>query len=322
MKTVKTEPTNETTETKSQARAWQPGSILFGLILILLGILFLLQNAGVLNLEIDRIWQLWPLFIIAVGLSLMSVRGWLASSITALFIVGALSLAGLVAFGVLTPGSDRATTNKTVEIERKNIAASETTQNASISIKDGAGNITIRSSDTVPLVKASLESNVMDLSQTSRTVNGRQSVELIVENNDGRWWSGDFKNDLNVTLTESLPLSLAIDSGASNINANLTNVTLSRLDIDAGASNLDVMLGSKSDALNVEFDAGMSNIKFKVPKSSGIRLVIDSPMSNLDIPELNKINDDTYESANYSTADKKINFDGNMGMAKFSIEYY
>jgi hypothetical protein len=322
MKPDDTETKIESPKAVSEPQAWKPGSLLLGLILILLGVLFLLQNANMLHLELDRIWQLWPLFIVAIGLSMLSVRGWLASSLTALFIVGALALAALVAFGVVTPGPERATTTKTVEIDRKSIAANESAKDANITIKDGAGNITIRSSSAVPLVKASLESNFMNLTQSSRTSNGTQSVELAVENSGGRWWRGDLKNDLTVTLTESLPLSLTVNSGASNINADLSKVELSNLTLDAGASNLDIKLGNRSSTTDVDLDAGMSNIKFRIPRSAGIRIIMESPMSDLSMPELEKVDEDTYESESYTSAERKINIDGHMGMAKFSIEYY
>jgi predicted membrane protein len=51
------------------------GRLIFGTIVLLLGILFLLQNLGIFY--VDRLWQFWPVALIAVGIArVIDARYW------------------------------------------------------------------------------------------------------------------------------------------------------------------------------------------------------------------------------------------------------
>jgi len=69
------------------------GSIVWAVILIAAGAVFLLNNFGLLPWSIwDTMWRFWPVFLIIWGLQVIFGRSWLAS-----LLIGLLSLV-LVAF--------------------------------------------------------------------------------------------------------------------------------------------------------------------------------------------------------------------------------
>jgi len=70
------------------------GRIFWGLLLVLLGSLLIIDNFGFVSINWFDLWRLWPLAIVAAGLSILSVRGIIWKIVSAVFAV--LSLAAIL----------------------------------------------------------------------------------------------------------------------------------------------------------------------------------------------------------------------------------
>jgi len=55
-------------------KKWPIGRIFWGLLLIILGGLLIIDNFNLVNVNWLDLWRLWPLIIIAIGLSVLSIR--------------------------------------------------------------------------------------------------------------------------------------------------------------------------------------------------------------------------------------------------------
>lgn len=73
------------------------GTIFWGFAFILFGVLLLLSNLKVVDVNFMNLWQLWPVMIIGVGISMLSLRGWLAGLVATLMVVALGFLVYLVA---------------------------------------------------------------------------------------------------------------------------------------------------------------------------------------------------------------------------------
>jgi len=51
--------------------------IFWGLLLVMIGVLFILKNTGVLFFSWHTMWQLWPVILILWGISLIPVKDWI-----------------------------------------------------------------------------------------------------------------------------------------------------------------------------------------------------------------------------------------------------
>ena len=58
-------------------RKFDFGNLFWGLLLLFIGTMFLLDNMNVVELQLSYLWRLWPLLIVATGVSLLSIKGWL-----------------------------------------------------------------------------------------------------------------------------------------------------------------------------------------------------------------------------------------------------
>jgi hypothetical protein len=291
------------------------GAVLWGFVLLLTGTLFLLDNLNIATIDTSDLWRLWPIFIIIAGASLIRVHGWLSAALAATIITLIVGTVGAVTIGGIEP--DTPTTTRVVEVSKLR----DDVERANITLGGGAGSIDIRSSESVEILRARLESNFTHITQRSSVSNDVQNVELSL-NAGNHWWRGNYTNDLAVTLSESLPLSLNIDAGASRIRGDLSDVELRRLDIDSGASNLELRLGSRQEITDVAIDIGVSSCELLLPKDAGISVRIDSGLSNINFAGLREVSNGYYESDNYDNADKKIHIRGSIGMAKLTLKYY
>ena len=83
---------------EKKSKNWNIGAIFWGLLFVLIGVLLLLNNFGIIEVNLSNIWQLWPVIIIGIGLSVLSPRGWLWGIISVILTIAML---GLVAFAVI-----------------------------------------------------------------------------------------------------------------------------------------------------------------------------------------------------------------------------
>jgi hypothetical protein len=274
------------------------GRYFWGLLFILLGGLLLLQNLGVLDVHLADLWRLWPLLIIGIGLSVLSLRGWLAALVVTLFTLGALAAVAFVAVGNWSSSSPRTTDTATVQKQ-------SAVKQANIDIDAGAGKLRLKTADSADIVQATLESNFANLRQTSTQDGDTQQVKLSLDNRE-RWWRGGFKNELHLSLSEQLPLRVRINAGASDIDADLEHAQLRAIDLQAGASSINLRLGDRMDNQDVTIDAGASSIRLQVPRDAGVRLRMEGGLSSKDLQDLREVSSGVFETDNFNTAQHKI----------------
>lgn len=307
------------TEKESRAaRRWNAGNLFWGLFLVLIGALFLLQNLGVVDINFSNLWALWPIFIIMAGVSMVAVRGWLGVLISGLVALVALALVALVALNVVRPGDIDSTLVDRVSVARE----IGTVEKLNLTVEAGAGTIDVSSAAATKTVDASLKSTVTSLNHRSDRTGTTQNVRVIMDDNSHHWWNGHMKNDLALVLGQSLPTDLKIDAGAAKITADLSRVDLRKLNIDSGASSLDVRLGNVAKTTEVTYDIGASSITLRLPRSSGMSLTLDSGLSGTNLPDLKEVADNYYESENFASATHKVTIHGKMGMANLRVVYY
>src|SRR5664279_1379016 len=64
--------------------------IFWGIVLIMIGILFILKNAGIAFISWHMIWSLWPVLIILWGISIIPVKDWIKLVASLVIIVAGL----------------------------------------------------------------------------------------------------------------------------------------------------------------------------------------------------------------------------------------
>ena len=291
------------------------GRFFLGALVIIFGLGLLAANFGWtagINTEILTIF--WPVLVIMFGLMILLPGSSFRKIAVAIL---ALATIGLLLASFLIPG-------KTQELENYNfeIPAEQVAQQAEVFLSGGAAEIKI-SGGTEFLVSGNLESNVVALQSESNTENGTQKVKIQMKE-QGRinFFPSNFKNNLDVKLSENIPLALKLDSGASKTEVDLSNLKISGLEINTGASDLKLTLGNEIlNGTNVDVNAGASSIKIILPKEIGVRVEMKGGLSSIDFPESQKTGENSYESNNYASSTKQINISLETGASSVSLSW-
>lgn len=318
---VETKPVEDVNKTNKKQEelqpkktSWNAGRIFWGLLLVVVGALILANNFGWADVHWDNLWRLWPLMIVAAGLSVLSLRNWVWRLITVVFVIlalGTVVLVSLVDYGDLSASKTYNTTSQKISNE---------VNLADVTVKAGASRINVNTADQDAVVDTKLNSNFVGLNQQVGLNGNTQVVTLSMESNR-HWWRGNGNSVLDINLTRKLPLKLTLEIGASDTNVDLSKAKVQSVNVKAGASSFVLRLGDQLDNTTVDISSGVSSVVLQVPSGSGVRAEIDGGLASKDMADLVE-SGGVYESPNYVAAAKKVTVTGSIGLASFTIERY
>lgn len=299
------------------------GRLLWGIIVIFVGVVFLLINFGYLEASVwANIWQLWPLILVGIGLSILSRSLSEAGKIIVNIFAILILLAALIL--VVSPKNQfyskiinsKQSSEVTTQVIDEDLSG--TNKPLSVEVKTGASKLNINGSSE-KFATGELQSNFTELEINRSSSSKEDKLEILT--NVRRRVIGFGKNDLSLALNNQLPLSLELNTGALDGTLDLSNLNLKSLVIKSGASSYDITLGDKADLLTGEFSVGASSIALNIPKSVGLKFTSNSGLSsnNFEKQDLKRTGD-TYISENYDTATKKIELTFKTGASSIELE--
>jgi hypothetical protein len=226
------------------------GLLGWGLFLVLLGAVPLAVRAGVVTSDVaGRAWQLWPLFVVAIGLSILG-RGTAVETLAGLAFP---IVFGLMAGGVLATGNfpfggcgDRD--------EGRPFASSTGTLggNAEIEIDLPCGDLQVTAvSGTAWQVAGSDEDG-----EGPRIESGDDRLEVRADDGFGffehrpRW-------EIEVPTTPSVSLDTSINAGDGRLDLGGATLAAVSLEVNAGSGRLDLsIVNSLTGPVRVDVNAG------------------------------------------------------------------
>ena len=293
------------------------GRLFFGFIIVLLGLFYLAKNTEYLPLDLDiNIFQLWPLLIIMLGLSLLSGRG-LTSNLIGILTFCIASI--MVAILLFNGGNSSIVEWKNISVE---IERGEEISSATIHIIAGVSDINIKGG-AEKLIEGNFQTNLMELQKSSKVENEIQKVKIEIQKDDDWYKSLNSEGSkMDINLNSRVPMDLYFETGAVKAKINLSNVLVRTVDIKTGISSLDLVLGDNMEKTDVKLEAGVSEIKISLPKTVGARIKIDSGISSRELNGFEKTGEKEYQTSNYDIADKKIEMDLDIGITDLKIDRF
>ena len=299
-----------------QNKGFNFGSLFLGLIILSIGIFYLCRNYGWLpenlNLEILR---LWPILIIAVGLSLLNNKGFLSKTIGFVIFLIVITITSFIIFYGVKNDTKPILNENPFKIER-----SEKTNHSSVVIKSGVGKVNI-TGGSEEFAEGNLRSNISNLKIDNDTSSEKQKLFLEVESRDRIELLSEVKNDLTVRLNSELPTDISLNLGVADTRLDLREVLVNDLDIEIGVASLDLIMGDRAEMAKVNLRSGVSSVKISLPDNVGSKIIIKEGLSAKQLKDLEKIDDETYQTANYDEAEKKIEIDLDIGLSTLEIDH-
>jgi hypothetical protein len=221
------------------------GSIFWGLILILLGGLFLLQVQGLIT---DVFGWFWPIVLIFVG--------------------------ALIVFDRFIPRGG--SSGETFSINLEGAAKVD------MDFDHGAGTVVMTGGAPLGVALNGLQGAGMDVNShrdgdtLTVDLNAGPTFIPFLGPEGGEW---------RFQVTEEVPVHLKVDSGASSLDFDFTNVKLAFLGVDTGASSLKVKLPANAGNTLVDIESGAASVDLSVPEGVAARIRIEQGVSSVDIDE-------------------------------------
>jgi len=307
--------------------------IVWGLILIFIGSIFLLENFNQIEFYWSSVWRFWPVIFILIGANMLLSR--FGNKSAAPYIIGAITILtlGLIAYQGTRPDRGRGWMNFKYENNNDedndssgaNTNFTETydgSKNARLNISGGA--TSFRLTDTTSnLFEASTMRQFGRFTLNKSVIDSIEVLNFKMRDGKQSWNLDKMENNKTLIQMNNIPeWDIKIEMGAGEAIFDLSNYKVKKLVFEGGAASFEAKLGSELPLTEVAVETGVANVEIEVPESSGCRIVVDSGLSSKDFIGFIKQSDGTYETSNYGTAANKINISLKGGLSSFEVSKY
>ena len=236
--------------------------VFWPLLLIALGLVFLLQNFGLISgFSWLAIVSLWPLLLILIGLDIAFAGRWPLPTLAAelLVIVAGLALVAYapnLAPGIIVFGESVGTGAADVAAPRAGVTELDLTVNA------GAVHAYHLTGGATELVEGHSADPNLRLRNTTRGGTANVRLDQVAP---GGVFRPTNAGEIQVRVASDVPTALMLDAGAGDFDIDLTDVKLSSARVNVGASSMRFVLPKPSGDVTIRIDGGASNLTITLP---------------------------------------------------------
>jgi len=328
-----------------------------GLILVLIGAAFLLDNFGYINFHWSNIWHLWPIFLIIGGVNLVFANN--RTPLATMLKIGVV----ILGFGLLLFGNfgnrwgfpfysytthDHHNNNNNDSDDDDDDDDDDTTGAKGIVKIEGSSNFVLPytadakfaqlhisgggtkydlSDTTGQLFKADTKEHFGKYEFSHFNTGSTYVLNFDMKNQKGSHFDWDTDNDKSNAVTfrlNSAPVwDINVETGATALNFDLTPFKIRTLKLSGGAASFDVKLGQPiAENTNVEVSTGMADVNINIPQNAACKIITDSGLSSNSFDGFTKTDDDNYETPGFDAAKSKIIINISGGISSFKVHRY
>lgn len=316
--------------------------IIWGILLLFIGGVLLLDNFGVIEFYWRNVWRFWPVFLIVIGVNMLFNRnnsqlgnilsiGILAITLTALFFIGQEQPSKRLWWEKrhFNWKSDdfEDVYEDTVVLGKSNftqpLEVGDASRKTVLEISGGA-NVYKLNSETASLLDADVRETRkgMNFMLSKSVIDSVNHLNFKMKGNSKNIYFGENGNSVDFRLNSQPVWDMKVFMGAGQVDFDLSLFKVEKFEFDGGAADIDVKFGDKQAETHVKMKVGMADINIQVPKDSGCRVKTKTGFSSKDFDGFTKLEDGTYETPNYSTSKNKIYIDLDGGFSSFEIKRY
>ena len=311
------------TATTTTNGRWRRPGLVWPIILIYAGVLFLLGNLGYLRADWWELWRLWPLILVAIGLDILSRHSRIASLAVALATLAALG--GLTYYILMSPSTRAPVVGGGSMVEVAVAQDLNGAESLGVRLEMGAGRLQVSAlaGGSTRAVEGTLgyperwQAPAVDY--RLQGLAGDLLVRSSRRNWSGPFWGTSRGEDWNLKLNPQVPVRLSINTGAGDSELDLRGLKLQELRVSAGVGRLKVFVPAEGGDMVVRIDGGVGEVDLVVPENVAAQIRIDGGLGGSSVaPRFVKVADGEYRSESYGTATTRVNvrIEGGLGSVR------
>ncbi|WP_257657257.1 LiaI-LiaF-like domain-containing protein [Parapedobacter lycopersici] len=315
----------------------------WGLVLLFVGGILLLDNLSIIDFYWRSVLHMWPVILIVVGVNLLVPKRGAGSLIS--IVVTVVALAFLAYRGTIPPngrqwfseerrGWDSERRERNERRRERNEGRRERSSGtfthdydsaiteAHLDIRGGAVAYEI-TGHTERLFNAEA-TNTFGAHHLETTTTGNVARLLFSMKNDGdgRWDLDADDNQAQISLNTRPEWHINLEMGAGSAEFDLTEYKVASLRFKGGAASFEARLGMPLAETVISAESGVADIEVEIPRAAACRIVIDSGLSSKDFPGFTKQNDGSYTTENYTGTANHFIINLKGGLSSFSVQRY
>lgn len=323
--------------------------LIWGILLLFIGGVLLLENFGVIDFYWRNVWHFWPIFLIIAGVNILFNRkdSQTGSLISIAVLVVALSF--LFYKGQQPPNynswwgnhfkkgvdiniddndnnNDDDDNDKDTVYNQLNLVepfiALDNAKKTVLNISGGGISFNLDGETTTDLLSADVKKRHGNFSLTKVVSDTATVLTFKMDDKKNKWNFGDGGNDVDFKLNKAANWDILMKLGAGEADFDFAEYKVRTFRFDGGAAALDIKFGDLLPITDVIVKSGVADVKIKVPTNSGCRIKTKTGLSAKDFEGFEKLSDGVYQTSNYAASTKKIfiNLDG--GLSSFEVSRY
>ncbi len=293
--------------------------IFWGVLFVVVGLLFLLERAGWLGVDWESVLKFWPLVLVLWGI-VMLVRSertrWLGPAIGAVF-VGVVILAVINVSWIGAPWNFRGEYHE----QRFQVADDPAIDTAKLSFESGAGTF-VFGDTTSELFTARTRCNQSAYWMASDRQGRTETVRMGRERKTMGSWFGRMQNRADVSLSPDPVWDVDVEAGAADLDLDMAAYRLARLKVNTGAATVRVKLGAREQEQKVSLHAGASSIRIQVPDSAGCRVTLSTSLSSRSMKGFTRDGSGHFQTENFGRSPHRIFIDISAGVSSIHVSRY
>jgi hypothetical protein len=260
------------------------GTIFWGSVLILLGVVLLLENLGFLgNINVWGI--IWPLLIIALGVWIIWGNYF----------------------------------RKEPQHEQISIPL-ENAQHAHIHLQHGAGRLDIHAGTAPGELLAGDFGGGAEVNKREEGDHLKVKLNTPTQFLPFSWYPG-YSLDWNIALSREITLRLELETGASESHIDIGDLLISELHLKTGASSTTIRLPANAGFTRARIESGAASVNIDIPQGVAARIRSRGGLSSLNLDKSRfPLTGNVYQSIEYETAPNKVDIDIQMGVGSVIIQ--
>jgi len=313
--------------------------ILWGIILLFVGLILLLENFNVIEFYWRNVWGFWPVFLIIAGINILFNRN--KSQVGNMISIGVLVITlGFLFYRGQQPPENRGLfggnfgdkididinndDEDTLNTQRLTFTEPFDLASSGKVVMDISGGGTSFKLDgpTDSLVEAVVEKSRGTFTLKKELIDSVQRLTFRMQEKKGKWNMNDGGNDVNFKLNTQPEWELNMNMGAGEVDFDLSAYKIRTFKFEGGAAALDIQMGDLLPIADVIVKTGVADVKIKVPTAVGCRIKSSTGLSAKDFTGFTKLDNGTYETPNYATSTKKIFITLDGGLSNFEVSRY